>query len=60
MQPVMDDVPLAKNDCNELRTCLEKYNIKSDDQVYDLSNNPTEKEVLKALSDIRKKLQAGK
>ena len=28
---VMDDIPEAKRDCDDLRACLEKYNIKSEE-----------------------------
>ena len=55
----MTDVPLAKNDCDEMRACFEKYNIKSEEQVYDLSENPTEEKVKNSLDDIKDKLVDG-
>ena len=54
------DIPQAKQDCDDLRACFEKYNIRDEDQVLDLSCNPTLKEVNKAFSVIFQKLKAGK
>ena len=50
------DILQAKKDCDKLRTCLEKYNIKNEDQVYDLSNDPTDTEVEKMFVSITQRL----
>ena len=43
----------------ETQLSLEKYNIKSDEQVYDLSNDPSEEETMEVLYKIKDKLMAG-
>ena len=59
-EPMMLDIPQAKKDCDDLRVCLEKFNIKSEEQVYDLSNDPSSALVMEKLIEIKNKLIAGK
>ena len=56
LEQFMGDIPQAYKDCKELRACFEKYNIKSEEQVYDLSEDPTEKKVKETLMKICKKI----
>ena len=43
-QPFFADLPEAKTDCDDLKNCLKHYNV-AEDNCYDLSNNPTSKEI---------------
>ena len=60
LQPFLADILQAKKDCDDLRECFEKYNIRREDQIYDLSNDPTEKEVKNTIMSITKKIQQGR
>ena len=53
------DIPQAKDDCEDMKACLEKYNIKSADQVYDLSNDPLNTEVDETLNSIEERIESG-
>ena len=55
----MNDLDGARSDCKEMIDCLEKYQIKEND-VIDLSNNPTTKETGEALDALSKDLREGK
>ena len=56
------DLPAAKHDCDTLRKVLDYYKIdEKEDRVFDLSNNPTEKEFMHAYNtEIAALLKKGK
>ena len=54
------DIPKAKNDCITLRECLAKYQIKDEDDIYNLEDDPTEKEIREVFMKIDGKLKSGK
>ena len=54
----LDDLP-AKEDCNQFRICMEKFGATNPADIYDLSNNPSSKKTITAMTEIRKELNAG-
>ena len=61
-RPYFKDLPYAKQDCDTLRKVLDYYKIdETHDKVFDLDQNPTEKEFDKVYhNDIANLLQEGK
>ena len=57
--PFFDDLPEAKRDCEDLKKCLNNYNFK-EENCYDLSNNPTLKQIEAVWQKIRARLKEGK
>ena len=55
----MPDLPGAEQDCEMLRMCLEKYQIRESD-VFWFGNNPTGKELGDAFDKLSKRLREGK
>ena len=51
------DLTEAKNDCKQLRDCLQKYKIRDPKDIYNLDNDPTEKEIRMVCMDIEKRLK---
>ena len=43
-EPYFENLPEAKDDCDDLKNCLKHYNL-AEENCYDLSNNPTLKEI---------------
>ena len=54
-----NDIPNSRKDCNQLKKCLQKYEIMYED-IYDLSNDPSPDECDKVLNMISKKIREGK
>ena len=55
----MAPLPGAARDCEIMKKCLEKYQIKEQD-VVDLSNNPTADQTGRALDELSKRIRQGK
>ena len=59
-EQILNDIPSAKEDCNKLKRCLQNDYMLSADNVYDLSNNPTEKEVEVTLRAVLERVKSGR
>ena len=53
------DLHKIKQDCDAFKTCLKKYQIKNND-IVDLSDNPSSKEVSEKIAALYTKLKVGK
>ena len=54
-----DDLETVTTDCGQFTNCLEKYGIQTKN-VYNLCDNPTQRDVETAINQISKKLREGK
>jgi len=53
------DIPQAKKDCEKLKKCLQHYKLVSHENLYDLSNDPSYKEVEQTFRSVGKKIISG-
>ena len=56
----MNDLPQNKNECDDFLDCLRKFGFDNEDDIYDLSDNATRKQINEKLTSIRNKLKDGK